>query len=585
MITQQSAQATRLYAPQDVRPYQREAVDAIKAALAPTSDKRRPLIWMATGTGKTTVIAVWFTEQVDPKQHRALVLGHTEEIVGQLKERIENQYGGAASGYITAKGWMYPGIGIVMAEKDDANARIICATRQSLSEDRVRRILEHGPIDYLVIDEAHHAAVGTTYDAIVKQLREANPDLALFGVTATPNRSDQKSLTTVFTHIPFSYTIQDAQRDGYLVPIHRFNVATKVDVTKIRNTAKGDYSSSKLESVLRANNWLDLCGQAYEEHIIGTGRSTLAFFPSVGMSEAFTETMRRKGQRIVHIDGTTPKAARRETLRAFNAGQIDAISNVAVFTEGVDSPRVSAIFLARPTRSESLFAQIIGRGLRLHPDKEDCLLVDLSVRDTRAVDLAKLTGRMLKCEFCDTSYMYGLSKCPNCGRVPTAGAGGGEGAPDEEFEGEGLITHTGRVFRDAFSAWYGQNGYYSISGGDDGMFVIVPPIHDERYYLLHLAADWTVGARLLGFNDDLASLILVADDVVRKYAKDLANKNASWRSRKASAGQLNALKRMGVAIRPDLTSGQASQLITHRTVMRRLSHIDLKALIEAHTPA
>jgi superfamily II DNA or RNA helicase len=126
---------------QVLRPYQREAVDAVKAAWA---EGQIPLIWAATGAGKTTMFSQLLVETVDPACQRGLVFAHTKEIIEQTATRIANQYGELVQPYYGPR--FAPGIGVVMGEKDSPDARIVVATRQSLHAKRMARVLERWAI-------------------------------------------------------------------------------------------------------------------------------------------------------------------------------------------------------------------------------------------------------------------------------------------------------------------------------------------------------------------------------------------------------------------------------------------------------
>lgn len=137
------------YQPQTLRDYQRAAIDAIKAAWR--AGEVAPMAALATGAGKTTIFAQLLVEAIDPATERALVIAHTEELVRQPYERIANQFGGKLDGYFTDR--HAPGLGIVMADEDAADARIVVATRQSLHAKRLRKLLQYGVFKLLVIDE------------------------------------------------------------------------------------------------------------------------------------------------------------------------------------------------------------------------------------------------------------------------------------------------------------------------------------------------------------------------------------------------------------------------------------------------
>src|SRR5512138_3621479 len=253
------------YYPQQLRDYQEKAIEAILTSWRGEESQSRPLLSAATGAGKTTIIAEVLRRYVNPATMRALVIAHREELIEQLYERIANQFDGALDRLYAGGSGMFgaPGLGVVMAERDDANARILCGTVQSLHPRRLQRVLKHGAFDVLVVDEAHHFAAGGIYDTLAQALLQANPNLKILGVSATPYRNDKKALGALFTHIPFEWTIEDGIASGYLVPPTRIKVTTSVDLSTVRTQA-GDYNQSRMLSILKAQNWLELCVNAFK---------------------------------------------------------------------------------------------------------------------------------------------------------------------------------------------------------------------------------------------------------------------------------------------------------------------------------
>lgn len=304
-----------------LRDYQRDGLNAIKSAWKKNIS---PMVAVATGGGKTTMIANLIKETRKPSQ-RAIVIVHTREIVHQIHKTVEAELG-------------HP-VGLIMARKNDINYNVIVASRQSLFS-RIEELLEFGNFKIIIIDEAHHACTDNSYGTIVKKLTKKGTKLA--GFTATPCEKNQ----TIFDKIVFSWSVSDGIKSGYLVPLIRIRV--KMNIL-----------------------------QAYKKFILDSKRQCLAFFPSVQQSKRFTKSLSRLGVRSAHIDGTTPKQERDRILTAYQKGKIQTICNMQVLTEGFDAPPTSAIFLARTTRSNILLSQILGRGLRPSPGKKDCLVLEV----------------------------------------------------------------------------------------------------------------------------------------------------------------------------------------------------------------
>lgn len=566
------------YQKQSLRPYQAEAVIEIVKAW---NEKHAPLAALATGAGKTTIIAQVLVEQAHPVQKRALVIAHTKEIVEQLYERIANQFEGRLNGDHLYGPYMSNGLGMVMGEHDDPDARIVVASRQSLHEKRLPSLFRTGPFDVIIVDEAHHALNDNTYGTIIKAAQERNPNVRLLGVTATPKRTDKEALGSLFDTICYEWLIPQGIAQGYLVPVQRQKVKTAVDVSKIKNVG-GDYNEKKLISALDAANWLSLCVEAFNQNIAKGGRQTLAFMPSVEMSKDFARALSAAGIAAAHIDGTTPKEERKDILTAYQSGRLQVVSNMAVLTEGFDAPATSAIFLGRPTRSSTLFTQIVGRGLRPAYGKNDCLLIDMTVVDTKALEIGTLLGKMRVCEVCGTDYYSALTHCPKCKTARPAKKLGevleekilGGFVPEgmkRDVGGE-LVSEYTPLFEKAFAAWFhGTDGFLScILSFEDGVYIIVPPLEDEYYRLTLVPKGYKEPVQVLQRHEDLAALLIDADALIRAKNSTGADKDAPWRSQVASPAQIDLLRKEGVTVPNNMTRGAASQLISHTFAVKRL---------------
>lgn len=309
-----------------LRKYQEEAVNSV---LKSWEADEKPLVVVATGGGKTKIL----TQVLIQVDHvRALVIAHTHEIISQISNELKKNFS----------------VGIVMGKHNDTTSPMIVASRQSLIY-RLSMILKHGAIDIVVIDEAHHAQKKNTYGYIIQRLRAKNKNLKIVGFTATPKRENM----SLFDKISFSWSIKNGINSGYLVP---------PILLKIHKTGKIDVGHAIT---------------AFEKYIFPFGRKCIAFFPSVLLSKQFTKKMRRLSYKAAHLDANTSKNDRSSILSDYASGKIDILSNMAVLTEGFDSPETSAILIVRPTQSVRLLTQIIGRGLRKYSRKKNCIIITI----------------------------------------------------------------------------------------------------------------------------------------------------------------------------------------------------------------
>lgn len=312
----------------ELRDYQKEAIQVI--------EEQPPgayLCQMATGLGKTVTFASI------PRRGRVLLLSHREELVEQPRKYYNCSFG------------------VERADSRSKGEAVVSASVQSMA----RRLDRFAPdtFDMVIVDEAHHAAA-RTYRRILEYF---TPRLTL-GFTATPNRGDKVRLNDVFSRIIFSRDLKWGIQQGYLCDIRCLRVNIGYDLTGVRTRA-GDYAPGELEEAMEGT--ADAIAQAYREHAVG---ATLIFAVSVRQAE---EIAGRIPGAVVVTGATKNRSA---VIDAFTRGEIPCIVNVMVFTEGTDIPRVETVIIARPTQSDALYAQMVGRGLRLYPGKERLTLID-----------------------------------------------------------------------------------------------------------------------------------------------------------------------------------------------------------------
>lgn len=312
-----------------LRDYQQACIDLIEAK-PPGSY----LIQMATGLGKTKT----FTHI--PRRGRVLILSHREELVRQPLKEYDCPTGVEMAG-----------------ECAPDNAQVISASVASM----VKRLERYDPgaFDTIIVDEAHHAGA-LTYRKILGYFR---PRLTL-GFTATPNRADKVRLDDVFQEIIFQRDLRWGIENGYLCDIHCLRANIGYDLTAVR-TRNGDYAPGELEEAM--DGTADAIAQAYREYARG---ATLIFAVSVHQAEEIAGRI----PGAVVVTGKTKNRA--DIIARFTRREIPVIVNVMVFSEGTDMPLVETVIIARPTQSDALYTQMVGRGLRLHPEKDKLTLID-----------------------------------------------------------------------------------------------------------------------------------------------------------------------------------------------------------------
>lgn len=512
-----------------LRPYQQAALDAIEAAWL--RGIRRQLLALPTGAGKTIV----FAQLVASRPGRALVLAHRDELIQQAADKLR---------------MVAPAlpIGLVKAERDESTCPVIVASVQTLS--RPHRLARLTPdIATIIIDEAHHACA-ESYRRILAYLGAFAADGPLtLGVTATPERGDLASLGDIFEEIVYEQRILDLIPE-YLCDLTALQVRLKADFHRL-HTRLGEIVTAEAEELLCAANAPAHVAEAYYTHALG--RKALIFTPTVKTAHAMVDAFRQAGDvPIEAVDGETPAEDRRAILQRFRTGETQILANCAVLTEGYDEPSVNCIIVARPTKSKVLYAQMIGRGCRHYPGKADCLIIDV-VGVTDRFDLMTFAG------------LFGVTPKPE--QTLTEARRAREAAQPHEIPVPGdLVTTSVDLFRQRPLHWVlAGHGRFALSTGDGILYLEPMADQPDRWRVRYKARN---GERhTLQDGLDLGYAQGFAEDYVRRLgAGGLVNPKARWRQLPATPKQLEVLRRARVPIRPGLTKGEASDLISAAAV-------------------
>ena len=339
------------------RPYQSEAIDGIRTQL---NDNASTLLVMATGTGKTFVFSQVAKEFM--KWGRVMVLAHRGELIYQAVKQLTKITGSEPD--------------IEMADyhatRGRNQAQIVCSTVQSqiAGMNGAGRMSKFRPDDFslLITDEAHHAPADT-YKRVIAYYQQ-NKTLRHLGVTATPDRADELALGQIFETVAYEYGILEAVNDGYLVPINQQAVYVDgLDFSACRTTA-GDLNGKDLAGIMEQESMLHEIATPTVE--LTAGKKTLIFTASLMHAERLTEILNRhRPDSAKWVHGGTPKDDRAVMFREYAEGRFQYLVNVSVSTEGFDDPSIEVIVMGRPTKSRSLYAQMVGRGTRTLPGTID----------------------------------------------------------------------------------------------------------------------------------------------------------------------------------------------------------------------
>lgn len=344
------------------RPYQIECEQAIQKA-----GPGKHLVVLATGLGKTVV----FTHLKG--MGRTLILSHRDELVRQP----EKYY----SGRVT--------FGVEKAEEYAGNEEIVSASVLSLCQDN--RLHRYSPdaFETIIVDEAHHCAAAS-YKKILNYFSGAK---RVLGFTATPKRGDDVRLDEVFNDIIFSRDIRWGISNGYLSNIRCEQVYSSFSLVKVEKS-NGDYNTAQLEEALLGDNAdgtaIQTAARAYVERCHARNKHTLIYCVTKKICMILHETIvkmlpEEERDTVKVLLGDTPDKTRAQMLSEFSNGKAKCIINCMVLTEGTDLPICDAIINLRPTCRNTLYQQMVGRGTRLYPGKEYCVVFDIVPDDQSAV--------------------------------------------------------------------------------------------------------------------------------------------------------------------------------------------------------
>ncbi len=385
-----------------LRSYQIKAIDSLRYSFN-TKGKKSPLLVMPTGAGKTVVFAA-ISKAISQNEKNVLILVHRRELIDQASKKLKN---------------IGVNHGVIAAKYESSKNNIQIASVQTL----VRRLVTNtfNP-HYIIIDEAHHAAAGS-WRKIIEHFKDAYK----IGCTATPIRLDGRGLADYFDDLVKGPGVAKLIKDKYLAPYKVFAPPLKINLDKVK-TLGGDYQKKELEKQIDTVDIIGDAVQQYKKH--ADGLPAIAFCISIKHATDVCNKFKDAGYKAAIVHGEMKVNDRDEAIKGLGNGKIQILTSVDVISEGTDVPDVSAAILLRPTKSEGLYLQQVGRVLRPKEGKTAIILDHVNstrthgfVDDKREWSLhlqkkkkkkGELAPHVETCKKCFATYKP-TPVCPVCG--------------------------------------------------------------------------------------------------------------------------------------------------------------------------
>ncbi|KAI0788480.1 P-loop containing nucleoside triphosphate hydrolase protein [Abortiporus biennis] len=364
-----------------LRPYQESCLEACTDAL--NSGATRIGVSLPTGSGKTTVFISLLSRILPPKQYpkakQSLVIVNSVELALQAASQAER----------LCPDWR---VEVEQGAKHKASgtADVTVATYQTLLQENRLAKFDPKSLKTIIVDEAHHAAA-PSYRRILSHFHSAvkNPDptfvppaidhqIPIFGFSATFSRHDGMALGSVFERIVYHRDFLEMIKEEWLCNVRFTSVKANIDLSQVTVSSRtGDFNPTSLAHIINTSMINQLVVQTWLDRTADR-KTTLVFCVNLAHVRELTNAFRAAGVDARYIHSGTLMKERTALVSEFRAGTFPVLVNCAILTEGADIPNIDCVVVARPTRSRNVFAQMIGRGMRLSPGtgKTDCRIID-----------------------------------------------------------------------------------------------------------------------------------------------------------------------------------------------------------------
>jgi DNA repair protein RadD len=397
-----------------LRPYQEAAKTAVYDYLRTHDDN--PCVVIPTAGGKTPVMASICKDAVTLWNGRVLILAHVKELLEQATDKLNAMCPEVRFGVYSAG-----------LNRRETSHSVIVAGIQSV----YRRACELDAFDLVVIDEAH--LIPPEGDGMYRQFladaKVINPNLRIIGFTATAFRMKTGPICTLdgfLNAICYEIGLKELILDGYLCPLVTKAGKTRVDTSGLHVRA-GEFVADDVEALMDQDTLVQAaCAEIFEH--AASRQVCLIFASGIQHAQHIVQVL-ASSHRIEcgFVSGETPAPERNAILARFRSGQLKYLCNVNVLTTGFDAPNIDCVVLLRPTLSPGLYYQMVGRGFRLHPGKQNCLVLDFGGNILRHGPVDQIRTQLSpagdgeapakECPECQAVIASGYATCPHCGFV------------------------------------------------------------------------------------------------------------------------------------------------------------------------
>ena len=364
-----------------------------------------------TAGGKSFIIALAIQRwKMGYHPLRVCVLAHRKELVDQNSKELMEAWPAGDIGVYSA------GLGRRQFDRSILYASIDSIWNKGGELD---------PFDVVIVDEAHRipARGEGKYRSFIKELKKWSPHLRVIGFTATPFRMEGPICHRdhILQEIAYEIHLTVLLAGGYVCPLKSRISDIQPDMEEVRRNGKGDYIEADLAAAVDKSDLVSSTVAEMMRLIRDFNRKSIVVFcVDVAHCEHVSQELRKYGIQAPFVTAKTPAQERDRLVKQFKGGRFPILLNINVYTEGFNAKAVDCVVLLRPTLSKSLYVQMVGRGLRLHPNKDWCLILDFAGCIAQHGPIDQLdTGHVTLCTCgqCGFAFSRSVRVCPECGWV------------------------------------------------------------------------------------------------------------------------------------------------------------------------